>query len=163
MKYILILFYIFYPSKALYSQNLDLKSNENQVFMLTDIQKLNSSLLDVGKSQDLSFSLFQIGNKNTVAIKILAKNTLDFLQQGDGNIIEATFLGENNIIKFQQYGNNNLLQLNDIMSTNGMLEILQEGNGNVLVESGYGLNIPIRIEQKGGMKIEINSKASAIQ
>ena len=142
---------------TLFGQDAILKSNENQIFSLTNIQMQNSKMVFADKNQDLSWNLVQVGNQNSVSFKMSGENSFDFIQKGEGNNIEMTFQGENNIFKFEQLGNQNMLQLNRVMFSNGMLEVMQEGNGNVLLESGSGLGIPMKIEQRGGMKIEINS------
>lgn len=123
----------------------------------------NSKMVVADKNQDLSWNLIQVGNQNSVSFKMSAENSFDFIQKGEGNKIEITFLGENSIFKFEQLGNQNMLQLNKVMFSNGMLEVMQEGNGNVLLESGNGLRIPMKIEQRGGMRLEINSIINGFQ
>ena len=148
---------------TLFGQDAILKSNENQIFSLTNIQMQNSKMEFADKNQDLSWNLVQVGNQNSVSFKMSGENSFDFIQKGEGNNIEMTFQGENNIFKFEQLGNQNMLQLNRVMFSNGMLEVMQEGNGNVLLESGSGLGIPMKIEQRGGMRIEINSIGNGFQ
>lgn len=148
---------------ALYGQDAMLKSNENQIFSLTNIQMQNTKMVFADRNQDLSWNLIQMGNQNSVSFKMSGENSFDFIQKGDGNSIDMTSAGEHNFFKFEQIGNQNMLQLNEIMFSNGMLEVLQEGNGNVLLENGSGLGIPMKIEQRGGMKIEINSIINGFQ
>ena len=158
-----IIFFFCMMQGTLFGQDAILKSNENQIFSLTNIQMQNSKMVFADKNQDLSWNLVQVGNQNSVSFKMSGENSFDFIQKGEGNNIEMTFQGENNIFKFEQLGNQNMLQLNRVMFSNGMLEVMQEGNGNVLLESGGGLGIPMKIEQRGGMKIEINSIGNGFQ
>ena len=158
-----IIFFFCMMQGTLFGQDAILKSNENQIFSLTNIQMQNSKMVFADKNQDLSWNLVQVGNQNSVSFKMSGENSFDFIQKGEVNNIEMTFQGENNIFKFEQLGNQNMLQLNRVMFSNGMLEVMQEGNGNVLLESGSGLGIPMKIEQRGGMKIEINSIGNGFQ
>lgn len=158
-----IIFFFCMMQGALFGQDAMLKSNENQIFSLTNIQMQNTKMVFADRNQDLSWNLVQVGNQNSVSFKMSGENSFDFIQKGEVNNIEMTFQGENNIFKFEQLGNQNMLQLNRVMFSNGMLEVMQEGNGNVLLESGSGLGIPMKIEQRGGMRIEINSIGNGFQ
>ncbi|MFN4145641.1 MAG: hypothetical protein ACK4GN_07440 [Runella sp.] len=103
------------------------------------------------------FSIFQIGNSNTVSINALGQGIgVSVLQEGNANITDLTLSGTNGNVGLLQLGNNNTIQMSSEISQ-ANLEVVQMGDNNGLVSGGSvpSTIMPIRIEQSGGMQVSI--------